>query len=150
MAAKKKVTSVDPVEESEVVVLALAYGSLTTQAKKLSEEAEVIKQRLKGYVDDNGILTTKGHLIVEKTHAGNHITLMQESRVSSKLKPDAIDLIRGTRFGKSLIETYEGVNLDKVEDLHKKGKLTDDFMASIFDTGTTYAFKLKVTKESDE
>lgn len=144
--AKKKVVDLDkaPLTEEEVVQKALTYNALNTQVKNLSGEASGIKDDLKSYVEENGVKTPNGHLVFERDHAGNTIKLENQARTGARLKADALHILKKSRFKDKVIETYEAVNVDKLEALHQKGVISDEYFASLFDTTTTYAFSVKV------
>jgi hypothetical protein len=135
--------------DDEVVITALAWGTLDAKIKELSKEADAKKASLKAYIEENGVEGSDGHVRMEKRHAGNVVTLTNESRVTNSLRSDAIDTVRKTRFGPQIIETYESINLDKLEKLHQNGKLSDEYIAKLFDSKTSFAFKMKVTKDDE-
>lgn len=150
MAVKKSTKPIEKLDPKDVVTTALQYQALNGKVKEISGEADALKVKLKDFVGDNGIVTDKGHIVYEKAHAGNRVTLINESRVTAKLKPDAIDKLKGTRFAAQVIETYEDVNLDKLEGLISKGKIPEEMVHELFDTSTSYAFKVKVEKDTHE
>lgn len=133
---------------TDPAVKALAYLRLKKQADDILKEVNKYKGELRELVEtsEDVEVTDKGHRILTLTHAGQEVELKLECRVSTKLVSDAEEIIRGEASDEAkaiLIEKVEVVRTDRIEQLHLSGDLDDEFVAKLYNTSESFAFKAK-------
>jgi len=152
---KRRVTVVEPIQPMRIntptslVSKAIAYLSLTGEAKAATERATVLKKDMMDSLHTDGEADEKGHRYLYfkdpinvggKKYAG----VKRERRVSTLFDEDTAEQIltqRGLLEQCQRVVTTTVLDQDEIYVLNQEGKISDAELDSMFSENESFAFK---------
>ena len=143
MPAVRKKKSFEELSNEEIALRGIEYANKKDAIKELEAQCKECRKPLEAYIDSEGRVLESGSKLAVLTHADVDVHLKKTLRVGKQLLPEAIDILRENGFDEC-IEEIPTVREDVIERLYSEGKISDDFLKSIYQDKSTYAFSVEI------
>lgn len=128
------------------------FLSKKERVKTLNKEIAPLQEQLKNAVTKKGTVKDeeKGHQTLVLNGDGDNIVLTNTCKVSTILKPSALEVIKSSltpQQVKQVVEKIEVVRTDVLEQLIQEGKIKAAVVKKLFTTEDNYSFSAAYEKK---
>lgn len=146
MPKPKKVAT--PISNEELALRGMEFYNKKLAIKELETQCKEIRTPLEDAVKTSGAETDKGSKILVLPFADKEVHLKETLRVGKTLLPEAIDVLKENGL-EECIENVPTIREDVLERLYDAGKVSDEVLAKIYATKTSFAFSVDVKDRFD-